>query len=266
MARYRSARSIAYRYMYGKPRYRKKRYKKRWKKRGINYNPAPKKSLLGERRVVKLKYNDLFIATIPGLGVPAVLSFRANGLTPVQVPTLGHQPRGFDQLGALWNHYTVIGAKMTVMWCPTPDLEPVSNPGQPLVFQPNYETICGQISLRAAQPQFAPVANTVRRNKEYRDNVFGYVSQGSTPCLRLSKSFSAKKFFTKPDILDNAELQGNTRGGGAGDNPEEGAFFVILTSNADMQQATTARIALDVFIEYIVVFHEPRQPPSSNQV
>ncbi len=251
---------------YYKKRYRK-RYKKRgYKKRGINYNPAPKKSLLGERRVVKLKYNDRFSATVPALGVPAVLSFRANGLTPVQVPALGHQPRGFDQLGALWNHYTVIGAKMTVMWCPTPDLDPVSAIGDPLVFNPNYETSCGQISLRAAQPAFAPGPNTVRRNKEYRDNVFGYVSQGSSPCLRLSKSFSAKKFFTKPDILDNAELQGNTRGGGAGDNPSEGAYFVILTSNADAQQPTTYRIALDVFIEYIVVFHEPRQPPSSNQV
>ena len=53
----------------------------------------------------------------PGLGGSlASKVFTCNGLYDPDVSGTGHQPRGFDQMMALYDHYVVTKCKMTVMY------------------------------------------------------------------------------------------------------------------------------------------------------
>lgn len=61
----------------------------------------------------RLCYRDQFISLNPGVGGLAVGHlWSANGLFDPDVSGVGHQPVGFDQYMAMYDHYVVLGAEI----------------------------------------------------------------------------------------------------------------------------------------------------------
>lgn len=61
----------------------------------------------------KLLFNeDVIVGAVAGASNAYV--FSANGLYDPNITGAGHQPMGFDQLMLLYEHYTVLGGKITV--------------------------------------------------------------------------------------------------------------------------------------------------------
>lgn len=60
------------------------------------------------RKFAKLKYHVNIGAMGPAVGALKAYEFRANGMYDPEVAIGGHQPYGFDQLIAQYNHYTVL--------------------------------------------------------------------------------------------------------------------------------------------------------------
>lgn len=62
----------------------------------------------------------------PGAGTVAEHVFSANGLFDPNTTGVGHQPRGFDQfLGIMYDHYTVIGCRLTCSFSNSGSATPV---------------------------------------------------------------------------------------------------------------------------------------------
>jgi len=72
--------------------------------------------LLGMSKTTVLSYCDYFSLN-PVVGNPATYIFSANGLFDPNITGVGHQPRGYDQLKSLFDHYTVTGSTIKVTAC-----------------------------------------------------------------------------------------------------------------------------------------------------
>lgn len=65
------------------------------------------------RKFARLKYVKVENTPSFTAGNIALLEYRANGMYDPEVALLGHQPYGFDQLMAQYQHFTVISATCT---------------------------------------------------------------------------------------------------------------------------------------------------------
>ena len=113
----------------GKMTKHKKRGKKqRNKSRLVRVNPQNRlnatilpttyknNSLLKDKMKVTFRYASRIIIN-PAAAGNGVHVFSANGMYDPDLTGVGHQPRGFDEVMPLYDHYTVIGSKCTVAAC-----------------------------------------------------------------------------------------------------------------------------------------------------
>jgi hypothetical protein len=99
------------------------RARKRRKRKGKKYKASVPRTLgnntnlykykavmtpLPSTQKVMLKYSD-FLSFTPN-GAPTNYIYSCNNLYDPNVTGVGHQPRGFDQLMALYDHFVVISA------------------------------------------------------------------------------------------------------------------------------------------------------------
>ena len=87
----------------------KKQRRKRYSKKRLNIHSF--RSPVPLKMAATLLYSDQ-ITLNPAAGTVSKHVFSANGLFDPNITGVGHQPRGFDQYMALYNHYTVIGARI----------------------------------------------------------------------------------------------------------------------------------------------------------
>ncbi len=235
---------------YRKP-YRKRRRRGRrgksylmWKRRPKFYTPAPRKSLLGNSRAVRMRY----VTGVPlaGDAVGNVSSYimSANSLNDPDRTGTGHQPRGFDQIIALYTHYTVISSKCSAWFTPAFNISGI----------PDGLTQMVGISLRAGSTGFLSSASYLEdRNVNYR--CAGNWQQGSP--VKTSLKFTPMNYLSIKSPQSDHTLKGthNT-------NPSEEAFFHVFaapithaTDNGDFQVSIT--------IDYVAVFTEPILPAES---
>ena len=192
----------------------------------------PQLQFLPNSQKVTLRYGQRFALT-SGAGLAATQIFSANSLYDPDESGLGHQPRGFDQLMTMYDHYQVIGAKITVM-----------------TAQPSTSGLVG-ISL---QDNNVPSSDVEDRLEQRADNaVVGVIAASGDP-LALSLGFSNKSFFGISGIDD--KYQGSLAGG-----PSDQAFFHVWT--AALGSASTMTAAFTVVIDFIAVLTEPKQPTKS---
>lgn len=214
----------------------KKTYKKKYQKKYKRYR-APSTALLGNKRLVKLKYHEQ-LQMNPGVaGIPATYVFSANGLYDPNITGAGHQPRGFDQMMALYDHYTVIKSKCIVTY--------MKGASQ------TTSVVCA-ISLRDSVTVEASMQDYI----ESRNTTFGALPGAGNASKVLKKNFSTKAFLGRPHPLSEDDLRGTVSA-----NPVEGAFFHLAV--APTYGIDTAAVDVNVLIEYIVVLTEPQNPPSS---
>lgn len=158
--------------------------------------------------------------------------FSANGLYDPDITGSGHQPRGFDQMMELYDHYQVIGAQCKVMF------ESITSP-----------SVCG-IALRDTNAVTTNYLDYLEANPA--NTTFTMVTQQNPQHLTLK--YSQKGFFGTGDL-------GYPYRGSAAANPGEQGFFQLFVTDIDDLASETIKAL--VVIDYIVVFTEPKQPSQS---
>lgn len=217
-------------------RRKKKVYKK--KKRGYRY-PLVRKSPMPKRFLTKLRYAENGLSVNPGAGLVAEYIFRANDVYDPNQSGVGHQPRGFDQLMPLYNHFTVLGSRITIR---------ASN-------QDNNDSVNCFLTLQGeATTQTNPI--DLMERQDVRSLILG--PKGAGPANgTLSYNFSAKRFFGPSQPMNDT-----TQRGSAAASPTEQAYYhfgcVALDGLTDV-----LAIPFSVVIDYIVMFHEPNDVASS---
>ncbi|AKV62282.1 putative capsid protein [Fiddler Crab associated circular virus] len=189
----------------------------------------------------KLRYSESVSVNPGASGVAGVYVMNASSCYDPNTTGTGHQPRGFDQWMTMYDHFTVIGAKITAQFSITGQAD-------------DRALICG-IALKDANGVYADKNDYM----EGRNVVSKLVSGGATGDARtvtLSKTYSAKKFLGISKPLASSLIRGTSSA-----NPSENAYFHLFaapTGNADLDN-----IPIQVLIDYLVVFTEPQQPSQS---
>ncbi len=215
-------------------RYRKKKRVYR-RKRRYNKKSSFNQKLLGNSVATTLVYNDQFSLDAGANPSIAAHVFSANGMFDPDITGVGHQPRGFDEIMLLYDHYVVVGSKMTLL-VPTGDSTKIV--GIALKDDNVMETtlVGYQEGRYVSSKMMAPDA-------------------GGTKIITYG--FSAKRFLGRASPMSDPQLKGSDAG-----NPTEGAFFHVFTG-APRAGVNPSSSVFDVKIEYRVVFIEPQNPGQS---
>lgn len=200
---------------------------------------ARRRSLATTKFVGPLRNNQKFtfkyasrFSIDPGVtGVPGVQVFSANGLYDPDITNIGHQPMGFDQIQAFYDHHVVIASKIKV-W-----------------FSARNSNIYDQvISIHVADSLTAETDMTTILERPVCVNKMVGNGDNEPACLTLG--VNPLKYLGKNGTDDN-ELEGS-----ASANPSEGCFFHV--SSAPLQGVNASALDCYAVIEYVAVMIEPK--------
>jgi hypothetical protein len=182
--------------------------------------------------VAKLRYCES-VAITPTAGSCFTYTFRANDVYDPNQTGTGHQPMGFDQIMSNYQHFTVIGSKITA------------------TFIGGTTEYLAAISTNSSS---SDSSNSASEIKERQRTVWKVVptNVGGPGTRTLSKRFSSKKFFHVKALVGESQYKGS-----ASNSPAEQAFFYVYAGSDD-GSTTVGTIKVSVTIEYIVVFSEPK--------
>ena len=196
---------------------------------------------LPRQKVVKLRYSQYGTLTNPGTGALVYQKFIANGIYDPDLTGTGHQPMGYDQMVLQYNHYIVLGSKITVQIIPPQDSS-------------GYACVCG---IYLSDDTTLPYTNYTGFI-ESQKGTYKLMNGATTREQSITSKFSAKGFFAVTDVKDNVDRFGQT----VGDNPSEQAIFNLWYQAMDGGAGPTNLLYLAT-IEYIVQFSEPKDATQS---
>lgn len=193
--------------------------------------------LFGYVKRAKVQYYQN-VSVASGASTAGAYVFSANGLYDPDVSGTGGQPMGFDQMMSFFNHYTVTGAKITV------------------IAQTNSTSLRSTIGLLVSGSSTATTSiQQLVENGDCQFYVLSYAGQFGGTCT-MTRRLNVGRFQSVADVMDDPSMRGD-----AASNPAEQAYFHIVCWNA--ASATTISVDCQVLIEYDAVFHEPRKGPLS---
>lgn len=210
----------------------------------------PRRSVkMGKGFPAKITFTHKYVETVtlatPTFAGYSVYRFVANDLFKPNDISTGHKPLGFNQMGALYNHFTVIGSKIRVKACRV--RQNTDNSGDVM-----------QVALYLDDDATAPVNyQTMLEQNRVKSWVLGEAnSEGaSDKSILMTCNFSARKQFGKGS-LNNSRLLGNTTG-----PPVEKSYYVIAATSQTIVPQT---ILLQVEISYIAVWTEVKDITGSS--
>lgn len=180
--------------------------------------------------VFKHKYcEDVQIsATAAGVGY---FRFRANGMYDPNASGAGHQPSYYDQVSSIYNHWVVVGSKLTYR------VTPVGT-----TIQPPSKLVCYHNDDNSS-------ANSISAVCESRGSRAHMLTGDPSEKVFGTLKYSAKKTFGG-SVLANALLRGQV-----GNDPSEESyyFFIIQAYGGD---TSTVSYYISVTIEYTAVWFE----------
>lgn len=195
---------------------------------------APKwagKPKTGFPKQLRMKHRYVEYVTLTSTtGAIGSYSFRANGMFDPNYTSTGHQPLYFDQVAAIYNHFTVLTSKINVK-----------------IVVPTSVTIplnCAMITNDDGTVTPAGIASQA----EQPSAKFGVVIPGGNGQLVLSSKWSATEAFG-PGALSDPNLQGSSSS-----DPSEQQLWSIQVGSADLAATITAY--LQVTIEYDAIWQE----------
>jgi len=191
------------------------------------------------QKMVKLRYVDeLRLVSNVGSSNTYSVPFTANGMFDPYFPLGGHQPKGFDQWMAVYNHYNVVGAKINVKCVSTHD----NNCCWGVTLTPETGTMSNLSLTEALENRYNKGAKYISWNNGTT------ATNNNRP---ITCTYSQKKQFGK-----NATSKDSLTGT-ATSNPTERSFFEVWMGKI---QTDTGVKTLDfvVTIDYIALFTEPR--------
>lgn len=213
-----------------KKNYKRKPRRRRNKKLKLYRTPVP------TTMPVKLRY-----AGYKTLALVSTMNnsqfVRCNSMFDPDETGVGHQPRGFDQFMTLYDHFTVLGARIT---CTFINRNTTSLP------------VIAYVALRDTNVGVSTY-NNVMELGSIKTKTLSH-PEGDQGSQIISKNYSAKRFFGRSPIGVDS-LQGT-----AATNPTEGAFFEcgIQTLNTN-----TFNVDLRYVIDFVAILSEPKQPAES---
>lgn len=187
----------------------------------------------------KLVYSDLNTLSSTG-GLAGVHVYSANGLYDPDITGIGHQPRGFDQLMALFDHYTVIGAKITIQIADSD-----ATASQPFI---SSIALIDQSSVAVDQNDYLESGYCVFQAQS---------GSNIASVANLTMAVNPNKFLGRSAPLADSQLKGSSTS-----NPTEQCYFHVAAGPL-VSGTTTGTIAYVSKIEYSVVFSEPKVPSQS---
>lgn len=219
--------------------YRKRTYKRKTKKRTYKRKRTSLRTLQGvpngipRVRTCKLRYNEVISISAP-FGAVSTYTFRANSLYDPNSSGIGHQPMGFDTWATLYNHYQVIGSKITIR------------------LIEDEATAIAAIAGVYLSDDIAAAYNSASGFIEAQRGTHAYVMPRTSKALVLRSSFSQRKFF---NTTKNSPADRGTMGASVGQTPTEEAIFSIWLQSIT---SDTSTLYFDVTIDYIATFSEPK--------
>lgn len=219
-------------YKFKKTAYKKKKQNPRYTSRGLisanhaiwNTGGVPR------QRTANLRLCDRFTLN-PGL---ATADRVFVGLTNIFDPVGGSQkPQGYGAFAALYNHYIVLGAKVSVTFTNTDSSTPV---------------VCG---LAITDDQTS--STDWRVLTENGRCVWKVLGNNPDKC-KLDINFSTKKFFNLADVKDNKDRLGAV----TSQAPSDQAYLEIFQEGVDGLTNPAAQYGV-VVIDYLVYFSEPKE-------
>lgn len=219
-------------------RSRKSDYKSRpWKRRrkyrrSARIKKAP--GMLGKTFCQKFRYCDQLELSATA-GVPSVHSFRINSLYDPDFSGTGHQPIGFDQLMGFYEHYCVLGAKLSATFVAS-NADPVQG-----------SVICGIELSGNSTPTTALNDIFEQGNSRYRT----LTNSNASGLVNVTHKVNLSKF------LGQKVLQEDANSGTASSNPTEVVWMHVFVAPVDVG-VTTHTAYVNIKLDQIAVLHEPK--------
>lgn len=210
--------------------------------RALSYQKAP----LPNRFAAKLRYSATTSINPGAVGIAGVQVFSCNGIYDPDITGVGHQPRGFDQFMTMYDHFCVVGSKITVTFFHkyglsyTNLLVGINLKDDTTVYTNSNDYMEGRNVITATMPC-----------------VTGGTAAGLATQRKLSKAFSTRKFLGRPNPTNSQYLLGS-----AASNPQEQAFYHVWCAPT-VSAIDDEALGINVVIDYLVIFMEPRQPSQS---
>jgi len=185
----------------------------------------------------ELRIKHRYVQTVRLISTAGSLAkqvFSCNGMYDPDITGTGHQPYYFDDLSALYNHYTVLKSKITCDVVAT-------------------GTIPFKFGIMIDDDTSAPAnADTLA---ESPNSSYGVVDmQGSGP-KKFRKSWVASQNFG-PNAIGDPNLQGTSAA-----NPSEQQFYHLWAQTTD--GASTSSLDVQVTIEFEAIWQELKTPSGS---
>lgn len=203
----------------------------------VRISRAPKVGFPQKTRMVH-RYVDVGTLdyTAPDLNV-AYLPYSCNGMYDPYLNIGGHQPMYFDELCAIYNHYTVVQSKITVEF----SIDTSAAPGG--------HCVCGIYIDDDSTPAFLNLYTVC----EDSSCVSGLTNQSNN--LVVTKTWNSYKYFGG-SALSNDNLQGTNTS-----NPDEQSVYIVFVRSAD--GATSLGVQYKLTIEYDAIWDELKSIGSS---
>jgi hypothetical protein len=214
------------RFTKGRPRTSYKYRIRKWPKTVYNSNFVP------QRTVAKLTYAETVSMVSGASGVPAYHYFCCNGLYDPNTTGTGHQPMGFDQLMAKYNHYRVLGSKIQIKILPTQTTDTTDD--------------IALIGLTVTPDSSSTVTNS-EELREQKGTKYTLAPRQAQGIKALSMGWGAKRTFGTKAVTKDMF-------GAIASNPLETSFWRI-TMTGDLGTATA--LTLFIRIVYLAEFIEP---------
>lgn len=268
------------------PKYKKKKYAKKkyayHKKRAakpvsqISYSPIAKSQL------VRLKYCQRFRLDPNPNGTTGdddslvFRSFRINsafdpdydnttaGVGEQRAGNANHQPYGFDQWSAFYNHYRVVGAKFNVKFW-NQNLDNIIDTGTDVATIVSGETTSNSITRGHHESNqgvyvglhFDNDANpesTITHAKETNKYKFRTLLPGQS--TTMSRNWSLKKWIkNEGSKSEDIDLWGNV----TSSNPAETAFAHLICAGLTTKNVDCMPVDVEIMIDQIVLFSDLRE-------
>lgn len=189
----------------------------------------------------KLIHNQFYYASQNSLsGSVGVVNgdvWSANGLFDPDITGTGHQPIGFDQMMAVYEHYTVIRSKITCTFINNSD-DPVR---VAIMLSPDSTILTDTSRIM----ENGLIKTAVMDSK---DGTGQRITTLTLDC-DIKKQMGRKSY---KDLLDDENLRGDSAA-----NPVEQTYFIVLTWGAFA--ASDANVLYDCSISYDSIYTEPRK-------
>lgn len=176
-------------------------------------------------------------------GGTAQIFYKCNGMYDPEDAVGGHQPYLFDQFCALYEHWTVVASKMSILI--TPLYDTATNPGTHWTFA---------LMLNSD----STMAGGVQTMIEQGSNVSWANAGPNTDTITLRSSWDIRKEFGVKSYQDAVGLS-RFQGTSASD-PSELTHFLLAAQN---NSGTQGRFSYVTVIDYKVIWSEPKDAPSS---